>query len=348
MGSSSENTGHCKKAEAMPKDITHWIVAEKTAARLHETRLGQGALECPGALKLGAVFPDMPLYLTGRSHHARLAETVGHEYHGTRGADTYNLLRTILAHIIPEDHPVQKDTPALRAFLFGVACHLQTDIAFHPLVYYFTGNYHHPGPNQRSRAVRSHRRFEVLLDLQVCELLDQAPWGFQAVRFWKNLEARELLSWTRSDPAHQQRYSMLLRAIKKYLFAQRLFTHPAASRLAAGVHPFLPDAGKEITGLFYWSASTQCMERFRKKWHYLHPVTGEARSASTRELLDQAVEASALLCRRLETALEGKDPDLLDEYGPSLDYGLVSGNASQARYFAEPPFFDIPPCNKDA
>ena len=332
----------------MPKDITHWIVAEKTAARLHETRLGQSALECPGALKLGAVFPDMPLYLTGRSHHARLAETVGHEYHGTRGADTYNLLRTILAHIIPEDHPVQKDTPALRAFLFGVACHLQTDIAFHPLVFYFTGNYHHPSPNQRSRAVRSHRRFEVLLDLQVCELLDQAPWGFQAVRFWKNLEARDLLSWTRSDPAHEHRYSMLLRAIKKYLLAQRLFTHPAASRLAARVHPFLPDAGKEITGLFYWSASTQCMERFRKKWHYLHPVTGEARSASTRELLDQAVEASALLCRRLETALEGKDPDLLDEYGPSLDYGLVSGNASQARYFAEPPFFDIPPCNKDA
>jgi len=332
----------------MPKDITHWIVAEKTAARMNESPLGKSALECPGPLKLGAVFPDMPLYLTGRSGHARLAETVGHEYHGTRGADTYNLLRTILDHLIKKNQSVQKSNTALRAFLFGVACHLQTDITFHPLVFYFTGNYHHPGPNQRSRAVRSHRRFEVLLDLHVCELIDQTPWGFQAVRFWKNFEIRDLLSWTRSDPVHQQRYSMLLRAIKKYLFVQRLFTHPAASRLAAGAHPFLPDAGKEITGLFYWSASTQCMERFRKQWQYLHPVTGEARSASTRELMDQAVEASELLCSRLDTALEGKDPDLLAERGPSLDYGLVRGEASQARYFAEPPFFEIPPCDKDA
>ncbi len=326
----------------MPKDITHWIIAEQTAARLAGTTLGEAAQTCPNALKMGAVFPDMPLYLTGKSDAARTAEQTGHEYHGTQGSDTYNLLRKILSAAL------QTNDPAIHALLAGVACHLQTDITFHPLVFHVTGNYHHPDPQKRSLAVRGHRRFEVLLDLHFCELLNRKPRSYQAAAFWKNLESQDPLFWTRHNPANPRRYPMLVQAIKKYLRVQRLFTNPAASRLAGVFHPRLPDAWQEVTGLFYWSASASCLARFHEKWTYLHPVTGTSHTESLHDLLERAVEASVSLCSRLEAAIEEKDETLFTERGPSLDYGLVDGDGSMARFFAQPTLFENPPCDKEA
>lgn len=326
----------------MPKDITHWIIAEQTAASLAGTTLGEAARTCPNALKMGAVFPDMPLYLTGKSDAGRTAEQAGHEYHGTQGSDTYELLRAVLSAAL------QTNDPAIHALLTGIACHLQTDIIFHPLVFHATGNYHHPDPERRSLAVRGHRRFEVLLDLHFCELLNLRPRSYRADAFWKNLESPDPLFWTRQDSANPQRYPMLVQAIKKYLRVQRLFTNPAASRLAGAFHPWLPDAWQEVTGLFYWSASASCLARFHEKWTYLHPVTGTSHAESLHDLLERAVEASVSLCSRLEAAIDEKDETLFTDRGPSLDYGLVDGDGSTARFFAEPSFFENPPCDKEA
>ena len=141
---------------------------------------------------------------------------------------------------------------------------------------------------------------------------------------------------------------MLVQAIKKYLRVQRLFTNPAASRLAGVFHTKLPDAWQEVTGLFYWSASASCLARFHEKWTYLHPVTGTSHTESLHDLLERAVEASVSLCSRLEAAIEEKDETLFTERGPSLDYGLVDGDGSMARFFAQRTLFENPPCDKEA
>jgi len=69
---------------------------------------------------------------------------------------------------------------------------------------------------------------------------------------------------------------------------------------------------------------------------------------SLHDLLEHAVEASVSLCSRLEAAIAKKDEALFTERGPSLDYGLVDGDGSMARFFAKPTLFENPPCDKEA
>ena len=323
----------------MPKDIMHWVVAEKAAAGLRGTRLGNAALAYPNALKMGAVFPDMPLYLTGRSGLARVARAIGNAYHGIHGEDTYDLPRTLL------NANLQSDSPALLAFLAGVACHLQTDIAFHPLVFFLTGDYNDPDPGKRSLAVRAHRRFEVLLDLHLCHMLNKPPEFFQAHSIWKNLESRELLWWTKQDTACPRLGDMFDRAIKKYLVFQRLFSFRPAVRLADRLDPFLSGRWREVTALFYRPAHADCQKRFTERLDYQHPVTGARYTATVDELMGLAVAESIAMCNRLETALDQKDPGHFSEAGPSLDFAVIGGRVNQARHFAKPLFFSAETCS---
>jgi len=318
----------------MPKEITHWFVAERTAERLCGTCLGDSALGCPNALKMGAVFPDIPYYLTGTSKLAEMAAVVANEYHGMHGEDTYVLLRTLLAWSSGHVHPAHK------AFLTGVVSHLQTDMVFHPCIFFMTGNYHDADPVKRTRAVRDHRRFEVMLDFHVCRVLGQKPQYFKARKFWKSLECRQLLGWAEEDKERPELGVMLKMAVKKFLTAQGLFPNPAVSLIADVLDPFLTDSLKELTALFYRPVPIYLRERLCGIMKYQNPVSGKTCFASVDDLLEQAVEKSIALCKWLESVLAGKNNASFSERGPSLNFGIIGADISLARYFAIPSFFD--------
>ncbi|MBN1277564.1 MAG: zinc dependent phospholipase C family protein [Deltaproteobacteria bacterium] len=319
----------------MPKEIMHWLVAEKTAAGLTGTCLGNAARRCPNALKIGAVFPDMPYYLAGTSKLAEMAALVANEYHGAHGEDTFILPRTVLSRI-PDDNP-----PAHLSFLVGVVSHLQADIVFHPLIFFLTGNYHDHDPEKRSRAVCCHRRFEGMLDLHVCRLLKRKPGHFKAWESWRGLESRNLFGWAEGDKKRPELGTMLKLAAKRFLAAQRIFINPAASFLAEVLDPLLPHALKQLAALFYRPAPEYLMVRLSRTLEYRNPVSGEMSRTRVDELLDRAVEESVALCRRLESVWSGKNRSWLSERGPSLNFGLIGADVSLARYFAEPLFFEI-------
>lgn len=113
-------------SSALPKEAPHWIAAQRTAVCLKGTDWGDAALECPNALQMGAVFPDLPYYLAGTSALARHATHLGNRYHGAHGEDAYDLLRALLASLREED------VPAHRAFWIGVVSHVCVDTCFHP------------------------------------------------------------------------------------------------------------------------------------------------------------------------------------------------------------------------
>jgi len=303
------------------------------AVRLRGTRLGDAALDCPHALKMGAVFPDIPSYVTGDSPPARLAEAVGNAYHGTHGEDTHVLLRTLLTAL------QKRDSPEARAFLAGVVSHLHADQVFHPLVYFLTGNYHDVDPEKRTRAVRDHRRFEVLLDVHVCSTVKKRLQDFRARSFLNGSASQGLFDWTKeasSGPALKQ---MLQAAVKKYLTAQGVFIHRGAALCARAMDPWLPASLRELTALFYRPGRQRHRMRLRQEITYRNPVSGEMGEATVDELLERAVSEGAALCRRLESFLVDKKDVRLLEPGPSLNFGLVGADVSLARYFAETPFF---------
>ncbi len=320
----------------MPKEITHWILAERMAAKLGGTRLGDAALRAPNVLKVGAVLPDLPYYLSGADDLACRMRDTGSEFHGAHGEDTYALLRTLLAAALDPD---AQGRPAVLALIAGVACHIRADIAFHPLVYYMTGNYYDPDPARRARAIRDHRRFEGVLDLRVCGGLARVrAWSARGI--WQRLECppAALFRWAARDARHPDLQRGLERSVSKFLSAQGLFIHPAAAWLAGALAPWLPAERQEAAALFYTPDLPRSLERLSGTLNYRNPVTGEAHAATVDALLDRAVDEGVALCRRLESVLAGGDPCALTERGPSLNFGLAAAKASEARYFADPPF----------
>ena len=316
----------------MPKEATHWIAAQRTVSLLDGTVFGEAATRCPHALLLGAVFPDLPYYLTGSHLLAREAALLGNRYHGEKGEDTFELLRAMLRSLREEDSPVH------RSFLAGVASHLCLDAHFHPLVYFETGNYYDPDPARRTEAVRNHRRFEGLLDVVLCGSLRNAR-GHCARQMWSQVETPipALLDWAARHQEGPNAAAVLKAGNDSFLKAQHLFVQPLACGLARAAEPFLPAALRELTALFYRNPTSRQREQMNRPFEFQNPVSGTVQKAAVEELFRQGVEASAGLCRRMEKAMEEGAFDLR---GPSLNFGLVGAAVSQARFFADPPFFE--------
>lgn len=318
----------------MPKEITHWILAQRIAEALRDTRLGDAALACPNALKLGAVFPDMAYYLTGKTDLARLGAETARAYHGTHGQDTYILPRALLSRALNAG-PTEDQIPRL-AFLTGVAAHLHADMAFHPLVFYLTGNTQDPDPARRSRAVRDHRRFETLLDIHVCGSIRQVR-TFRAKNFLDNLELPfdRLMDWAPEQIGHPEAGSMLRAAVKRFCAAQKLFIHPAAAMAVRLAQPLVPDKGKELTALIYRPGFEADAPRLDRVFTYQNPVSGQPRQSSIQDLLHQAVKNGVAMCASLESALRAGDANHFTQTGPSLISGLVGTDIAELRFLAD-------------
>ena len=321
----------------MPKAIAHWLIAEKTAERLKDTELGGAMRAHPNALRLGAVFPDLPYFLRGKEPWINRCRVMGNEWHGSGGEDTHRLLRRILA-MRP---PGAGLTPPQQAFLAGVASHLRADIAFHPLVYHLTGNYYDPDPAKRSRAVRNHRRLETLLDMRVCGGLKNVPsYSARAIASRLECEYRELTAWARREGEPPELEEGLNRALRDFLELQSWFIRPWAARLAGALDSVAPDNARELAALFYMPKLALHLPRLSSPLRYQNPVTGQSEAATVDELAARAVEESVALCRRLEPMAARGEPGEFSEPGPSLNFGLAGAAVSEARFFSATPFFE--------
>ena len=78
--------------------------------------------------------------------------------HGAFGNNPLKFLKAAL------DIAKQKESQAAKAFIYGMITHYAVDASFHPLVYYFTGNYYSEDPAEENLTRIRHRRLEVYLD----------------------------------------------------------------------------------------------------------------------------------------------------------------------------------------
>lgn len=130
----------------MPKELTHWWIAEEGLRRLPLDRPTRQVLEEQrDAYLIGAVLPDTLLHLLrGPYHHA--AHRLADDFHDSRG-HSYGPLLSFLAR--------SPDPPAAQqACLLGIATHIEADIVFHPFVY-----------AQAGTDLGRHYRIETDLDL---------------------------------------------------------------------------------------------------------------------------------------------------------------------------------------
>lgn len=331
----------------VPKEYIHFRIAERAAALLARTRLGPDLApaqpRCRAALLLGAVFHDALFYLETPGHRepATLLR-LPHLLHGKEGNDTHGILRAQAAHTALLAH--SDNGPLARAFLVGLVAHVQADVALHPLIYHLSGDYYN-----EPQAVERHRLLESCLDLSVAGSL----------RELRKRRLRELLRIISPVKLAPLDYLAVLagcdtediaRATRRAWSIFGCMQMLALSRMGntlARLRPLLPSAWRlprETLALCYPpAASVEPVLRFLAlPIDHKQPVTGAPSTATIRELMEKAAQATMRSCLQLAPAAFGEnDPALALDRGPHLDTGLTSPSTieqTRSTYFATPRF----------
>jgi hypothetical protein len=316
----------------MPREIVHWMVAERAAGLLASGPYGPALRQCPNGLRFGAVFHDVLFYLNGE--HPEALKDLPHRLHGARGEDTYDLLRRYAPHMY-----ATRSLALPTAFFVGLVAHIFADATIHPLVYHFTGNYYDEDPARRTAAVRRHRALEALLDMVAAGGLDPvAESSLKAVV--SGVEGPlslacppELLGALAGvDAAAATR--AFRAALDSYCTMQSLCRMPTLARWLREFEGWLPAKGREIAALFYAPQLWEQRASVSGPLTFRNPITGEVFTQSLAGLIDLAARQTAWLCTTQAPGLIARGALAETAPGPSLDMGLAGVPTSQARHFA--------------
>lgn len=267
----------------MPKELTHWILAERALDCLGSGRLRGVILAHHHCYLGGAVLPDTLLHLF-RGNHAATALKLAGRFHDAPGNSFEPLIRM-------EERSPGGLPPATLSCLLGVVTHMLADITFHPLVYALAG----------SNGMGDHYRLETEMDVHflrsgarppvrhVAELLSP---GVRPVL----LESCALLF----DPDGRLPRQTVEQALKLHCRFQGMYDRTfwkLAVRLLAGLAgaPFA-----QQRHLFYplGQATGDMFNEKTVEWR--HPFSGEQQSSTLEELADRAVGRMVSLFRDIE------------------------------------------------
>ncbi|MCF7929166.1 MAG: zinc dependent phospholipase C family protein [Spirochaetales bacterium] len=158
----------------MPKEWTHWILAEAAAKRAPE-EIKEVIRGEPHLYLLGAVLPDTPYYFRGKGKSRgvpvrHIMSRAAGRMHGRDGENTLSFLQNaplVLQAAAGDEDRSASGKRGLLSLMLGVAAHVYTDAAFHPMVFSFCGA---EGDNVSPEAVSEgsgerHHYFETVLDL---------------------------------------------------------------------------------------------------------------------------------------------------------------------------------------
>jgi hypothetical protein len=335
----------------MPKEVTHWLVAQRAADQfggpLGEV-YGAAIRERWPAMLLAAVFHDALYYL--RDEAPAPVRELPQRMHGQRGEDTHELLRLQIEHI--GRAPDQAQSRGRIAAFVGLASHIATDARMHPAVYYLTGRYDDPDPIKRTKAVQRHRLMETIMDIAACQgralvkrhslswLLDQC--GGAKPDSLAALFPLESLAKGIGAPLSDLGQA-LASSFSLFATLQGWFKNDFTAGALYGIKGLLPNAAKEILALFYAPQLDADSKAYAKPIPYAHPVTGESSTFALKEAMESAAKDTLALCREFAPAVQAaankSAPSIPTLIGPSLVTGLPNAGADKLRFFASPPLY---------
>ena len=312
----------------MPKEMSHWLLAEETARRLPDGSMRESIDLYPDLYRLGAVIFDSAFYAV-RYPHAAEASEAGLRLHGIDGEDTYEPLRGLLAAGLAEGR-VPRST---LSFTAGCVTHIMGDTHFHPVVNFFSGKYYAEDRAEMDRSQVRHRRFEAALDrhfLGVCggELRNGGLLGrtLEAATAAVGDRLEELAAGLYYGPGGPERPAMIP-LLRRHATIQRLFGSSMAASLARAIGALVGGGAARVAAAFYRSDPPEGYALFRGPIEYRHPNTGEERRESVGEILDRAAAAGtavlATLAEWTQSADAAADP-FGGRRGVSLEVGCDS------------------------
>jgi hypothetical protein len=270
----------------MPKELTHWILAEQAMEELAaESRLKEIISSCRNAYLAGAVLPDTLFYLH-RGPHSAGALNLANRFHDTGGNSFDPLIRA-------EERYQGKLSDPLLACLLGVISHMKVDICFHPFVYALTG----------TGDIGRHYRFETDMDLYFLNN------GIQpSKRLLKNMMTAEVRETVINacalifDPGSTLPRQAIEHALSLHCRIQGIYDS-TFWKLTAGLLSTL--IGQPYTAqrqLFYpLFGSAPYAKGLEHISEWRHPVTREQRHESLDDLAAVTVRETVRIFRKIET-----------------------------------------------
>jgi hypothetical protein len=283
----------------MPKEISHWLLAEETRRRLPDGLIRESIEVHPCLYELGAVVFDSAFYAV-RYADAVEATEASLRLHGLDGEDTYEPLRRLLVSELAGSAVQAGDAklPPL-SFVAGCVTHIMGDTHFHPLVNFFSGKYYADDPVERDRSQRRHRRFEAALDRHLLNASGRELRNGGS--FVRTLAAatgavgdrlETLVGGLYHGPGGPSRLPMIP-LLREHATFQRLFASSLAARVAGAIGGVLGGGAARVAAAFYTPDPPGGYALFQGPIEYRHPNTGEKRRESVAELFDRAVSAGS-------------------------------------------------------
>ena len=324
----------------MPKEITHWLLAEEVSRRLRGTPFEEPLRRNGNILRIGAIVHDAPYYYLKPDRGTRFGD-LPRKLHGTAD-DAYELIGALLSYTL--ERPGQDREPLL-ALLVGLVTHLFADALMHPLIFYLTGRYDDPSFRHGTVARQDHRRLESLIDMHLVG-------GHERVRNYslsavlRSAEAPLTRLFTHAgnawlEPARAPGFAAgLSSAFRLFAFLQGLFRNPLVGRLSFRLFPFAPAIVREVLSLVYSPQLMRYEGRVTGAISYRHPCSGREQTHAIAELFQEAAGQSVAFCRGLEPLLDSGADRTARLILPAVDPGLGFDPDHPLCHYAGRRFFD--------
>lgn len=245
---------------------------------------------------LGSVTPDAFFYLSK-------TREFGSKLHGKNGELTNKIIFEQLKEEKEED----------LVFTLGYITHCALDIVFHPMAFYWGGNYNDPKTHEE--AVYRHLYFETYLDKY----------------FNKDFFLQYEICLECLDKINTERFPGFRKALKRQIQIHKMIMTKRWYYLAK-VLVFFRIIKKRVLALFYVAQKEQ-KNNFTE---YRHPVTGREVMKSFDQLMD---EAKILAKKMIIAALKYKQGKISKKEaekfitGASLETGFVKKGVLSMSYF---------------
>ena len=319
----------------MPKEFVHYIIAKNVLLKLREDPFWKDICNFETELYLGSIFPDALYSATGTVDASILR--FPDALHGANAEDSLDIIKKNIPPLSVGQSGLQK-----AAFLVGVISHIFADATFHPLVYYFTGNYYDADEMKRLRAMRAHRRFECVLDIWFAGGIRQLK-AYQLYRLLDNVpNFPDILDFMAAGafPTDGAAFSKIfLKCYQNYCLLRKLYTSAFFQRLIVPFDTVLPLRLSGLTAVAYNTRDVKYAKRLDGDLAFRIPMTGEQQKSSLEELAVRATADAVNCCGLLKDFLLKRNMDFMNSVGPSLETGIPNTHAGKMMCFAQTDFF---------
>jgi hypothetical protein len=281
----------------MPKELTHWIVAQRALERLSsESRLKRIIDSHYPIYLAGAVLPDTLLYLH-KGKHAATARTLAGDFHNT----TDNSFAPL---IIAEERFQGRLPEPLLACLLGVISHIVADMTFHPFVYAHTG----------TTDIGLHYQLETDLDVYFIQTGSASP-ALQMVDLILPATRATLVTACSLlfDPHSSLPAQALHLALNEHCRIQAMYDSNFWKMAALLLSMFFGAGHSQRLRLFYpIRRPRKQLEALSNPGTWQHPATGETMHDTPHDLAERTVQRTVMLLEHI--ASRGSIGETLSEF----------------------------------